>query len=74
MAPTTLLGQKTTTSQDGRNQAAHGLPIKMSEILSKVDGATYVERVMLTDVSNIRKAKKRLKKLLLIKLKVKVFH
>ncbi len=62
MAPTTLLGQKTTTSQDGRNQAAHGLPIKMSEILSKVDGATYVERVMLTDVSNIRKAKKAIKK------------
>ena len=62
MAPTTLLGQKTTTSQDGRIKSMHGSPIKMSEILSQVDGAAYVERVMLTDISNIRKAKKAIKK------------
>jgi 2-oxoglutarate ferredoxin oxidoreductase subunit beta len=62
MAPTTLLGQKTTTSQDGRIKALHGVPIKMAEILSQVEGATYVERVMLTDVGNIRKAKKAIKK------------
>lgn len=62
MAPTTLLGQKTTTSQDGRIKALHGVPIKMSEILSQVEGATYVERVMLTDVGNIRKAKRAIKK------------
>lgn len=62
MAPTTLLGQKTTTSQDGRNLEQHGGPIKMAEILSQVDGAAYVERVMLTDVSNIRKTKKAIKK------------
>ena len=62
MAPTTLIGQKTTTSQDGRIQATHGSPIKMSEILGQVDGAAYVERVMLTDVPNIRKAKKAIKK------------
>jgi 2-oxoglutarate ferredoxin oxidoreductase subunit beta len=62
MAPTTLLGQKTTTSQDGRMKSLHGVPIKMAEILSQVEGATYVERVMLTDVGNIRKAKKAIKK------------
>jgi 2-oxoglutarate ferredoxin oxidoreductase subunit beta len=62
MAPTTLLGQKTTTSQDGRNKPSHGEPIKMAEILSQVTGAAYVERVMLTDVPNIRKAKKAIKK------------
>lgn len=61
MAPTTLLGQKTTTSQQGRTKI-EGMPIKMAEILSQVDGATYVERVMLTDVSNIRKAKRAIKK------------
>ncbi|MCD4827270.1 MAG: hypothetical protein K8Q99_05790 [Acholeplasmataceae bacterium] len=62
MAPTTLLGQKTTTSQDGRIKEMHGVPIKMAEILSQVEGATYVERVMLTDVGNIRKAKRAIKK------------
>lgn len=61
MAPTTLLGQKTTTSQQGRTKI-EGMPIKMAEILSQVDGATYVERVMLTDVSNVRKAKRAIKK------------
>lgn len=62
MAPTTLLGQKTTTSQDGRIQAQHGNPIKMAEILSQVEGAAYVERVMITDVGNIRKTKRAIKK------------
>ena len=62
MAPTTLLGQKTTTSQDGRIKEQHGNPIKMAEILSQVEGAVYVERVMLTDVGNIRKAKRAIKK------------
>ena len=62
MAPTTLLGQKTTTSQEGRLKPVHGEPIKMAEILSQVTGAAYVERVMLSDVGNIRKAKRAIKK------------
>lgn len=62
MAPTTLIGQKTTTSQDGRIQTQHGNPIKMAEILAQIDGTAYVERVMLTDVGNIRKTKRAIKK------------
>lgn len=73
MAPTTLLGQKTTTSQQGRTKI-EGMPIKMAEILSQVDGATYVERVMLTDVSNVRKAKRAIKKAFTYQIEKKDFH
>ena len=62
MAPTSLVGQVTTTSQLGRNVAEHGSPLKISEIFSQISGATYVERVALTDIGNIRKAKKAIKK------------
>lgn len=61
MAPTTLLGQKTATSPYGREESIQGLPIKVSELLATIDGATYVERVSTHDVANIRKAKKQLK-------------
>ena len=45
MAPTTLLGQKTTTSPYGRNQDIQGYPIRMVEMLSQLDGVAYAERV-----------------------------
>ncbi len=45
MAPTTLVGQKTTTSPYGRDEAWCGAPIKMSEMLAEVPGAYYIERV-----------------------------
>lgn len=62
MAPTTLLGQVTTTSPLGRDAAVQGFPLKMSEILSQVDGAAYIERVSMHDVNHILKAKKAIKK------------
>lgn len=62
MAPTTLIGQVSSTSQDGRDAAIHGEPLKVSEIFAQITGAAYVERVSLYDVPNIRKAKKALKK------------
>lgn len=62
MAPTTLIGQVSTTSQDGRNRDMHGAPLKISEIFGQIEGAAYVERVSLHDIPNIRKAKKAIKK------------
>ncbi|MDR0855524.1 MAG: 2-oxoglutarate oxidoreductase [Christensenellaceae bacterium] len=62
MAPTTLLGQKSTTSQAGRSAILNGYPVKMSEMLATLDGATYIERCALNDAPNVLKAKKAIKK------------
>jgi len=62
MAPTTLLGQKTTTSQDGRKQSLHGSPIKISELFSQIEGVAYLERVTITSPKEVIKAKKAIKK------------
>jgi len=62
MAPTTLEGQVTTTSPLGRNTALQGFPLKMSEILSQIDGAVFVERVSMHDVKHILSAKRAIKK------------
>jgi 2-oxoglutarate ferredoxin oxidoreductase subunit beta len=58
MAPTTLPGMKTTSSPFGRDVEMAGYPIKMAEILSNMDGSSYVVRRSLHDAANIRKAKK----------------
>ena len=58
MAPTTLPGQKTTSSPNGRDVEVAGYPIRMAEILSNMDGAGYIVRRSLHDPKNIRKAKK----------------
>ncbi len=58
MAPTTLIGQKTTTSSEGRTVGQAGNPIKMCEIMEAIDGAVYVERVSMGTPGDIRKAKK----------------
>lgn len=62
MAPTTLPGQITTTSPAGRNPALVGMPLKMSELLATVPGATFVERVAVNSPGNVRKAKAAIKK------------
>jgi 2-oxoglutarate ferredoxin oxidoreductase subunit beta len=62
MAPTTLIGQKTTTSQVGRNVKVHGKPIKISEIFSQIEGASYVERVSVHNPKAVKNATKALKK------------
>lgn len=58
MAPTTLPGQKTTSSPAGRDVEHTGYPVRMAEILSTVEGAGYIVRRSLHDSTNIRKAKK----------------
>jgi len=61
MAPTTLPGQKTTSTPGGRDVEVHGFPIRVCEVISQLDGAAYVVRRSLHDVANIRKAKKALR-------------
>ena len=58
MAPTTLIGQKSTTSVDGRTVKQAGMPLHISEMLATIDGAVFVERVSLDTPANVRKAKK----------------
>ncbi|MDR2163526.1 MAG: 2-oxoglutarate oxidoreductase [Clostridiales Family XIII bacterium] len=58
MAPTTFIGQKTTTTAEGRTEKANGKPLRMSEMIATVGGAAYVERVALNSPSGVRKAKK----------------
>jgi len=62
MAPTTLIGQKSTTSPEGRTEEHSGKPLKVSEMLATIDGAKFVERVSVDTPANARKAKKAIKK------------
>lgn len=62
MAPTTLVGQKATTCIYGRDPKINGNPINVCELLSSLTGPAYLERVMVTDVANVMKAKKAIKK------------
>ncbi|MBI9014742.1 MAG: 2-oxoglutarate oxidoreductase [Clostridiales bacterium] len=61
MAPTTLIGQKATTCQDGRTAAQAGMPLRVSEMLATIDGAAFVERVSVHNPAAIRKTKKAIK-------------
>ncbi len=62
MAPTTLPNQVTQTSPYGRNTDIVGFPVKVCEMLSNVDGATYLERVAVNNVKNVKTAKAAIKK------------
>ena len=62
MAPTTLSGQKTTTTPYGRDVSLEGYPIKMSEMLALARGAVYIERTAVSSPANIRKTKKAIRK------------
>lgn len=62
MAPTTLIGQITTTTPYGRNSRNDGYPIKITEIIAQLQGVTYVERVAVNNPKNIIRTKKAIKK------------
>ena len=62
MAPTTLIGQKSTTSQSGRDPVKNGFPIRIAEMIATLDGAVFVERVSVDTPANVRKAKAAIKK------------
>ena len=58
MAPTTLIGQKTTTTPYGRTLQNEGYPIRMAEIIASLESPVYVERVMLADTRSKNAARK----------------
>lgn len=58
MAPTTLLGQQTTTSPRGRSSQTAGFPIRICEMLSTLDGPAYLARVAVHNPKHVREAKK----------------
>ncbi len=64
MAPTTLVGQRSTTSPWGRRTSNEGFPLHMAELLSMLEAPVYVERVALHDNKNIMKARKTVRKAL----------
>ncbi|MDR2505025.1 MAG: 2-oxoglutarate oxidoreductase [Oscillospiraceae bacterium] len=62
MAPTTLVGQVTTTSPYGRNPELCGMPVRMAEMLGGLAGAAYVARVSVHNVRAVNEAKRAIKK------------
>jgi len=62
MAPTTLLGQQTTTSPYGRDFRTDGYPIRVAEMLATLEGVAYSARVSLHDAKSVLKAKKAIRK------------
>src|SRR3954467_11392564 len=64
MAPTTLVGQRSTTSPWGRRPVNEGFPLHMAEMLSSLQAPVYIERVALSDNKSIMKARRAVRKAL----------
>ena len=62
MAPTTLLGQRTTSSPSGRDEASMGAPIRITEMLAQLPGVTYAARGSVCDAQAIGRTKSLLKR------------
>lgn len=62
MAPTTLLGMKTTTTPFGRDEKLAGYPLRICELLANLPGTTYLERCAVNNVKNVIQTKKAIKK------------
>ena len=73
MAPTTVSGQKTTTTPKGRDINREGYPLKVSELLSTIDGVSYIQRVAVDSYKNLVTAKKAIMKSFLYQLEGKGF-
>jgi len=63
-APTTLIGQKTTTTPEGRSPATEGYPLHISELLSTLQAPVYIERVALGDNKQIAQAARAIRRAL----------
>ncbi|MFQ5770819.1 MAG: 2-oxoacid:acceptor oxidoreductase family protein, partial [bacterium] len=62
MAPTTLIGQKTTTTPRGRSVENEGYPLRMSELLATLEAPVYIERVAVTDAKHVMQTRKAIRK------------
>ncbi len=73
MAPTTLLGQKTTTSPLGRKSELSGYPLRICELLATLPGATYLARTAVYDPQHVRDTQKTIKEAFQVQLERKGF-
>ena len=62
MAPTTLVGQSSTTTPGGRDMSRDGGPLDLSEMLALTSGSVYIERTAVNSPKNVRKTKKAITK------------
>jgi 2-oxoglutarate ferredoxin oxidoreductase subunit beta len=62
LAPTSLIGQKTTTTKRGRTAEANGYPIRVCELLAALEGSIYLERTTIGSVPEIIRTKRAIKK------------
>ncbi|RLB91469.1 MAG: 2-oxoglutarate oxidoreductase [Deltaproteobacteria bacterium] len=62
MAPTTTLGQITTTTPGGRMPLRDGYPVDLSQMLAVAGGSVYIERTAVTSPKNVIRTKKAIKK------------
>jgi 2-oxoglutarate ferredoxin oxidoreductase subunit beta len=69
MAPTTILGQNSTTTPGGRKINRDGAPLNLSEMLGIVEGSAYIERTAVNSPKNIKRSKKAIKKAFKVQMK-----
>jgi len=62
MAPTTLIGQRTTTTPLGRSIKNEGYPLRICELLATLEAPVYIERVAITDAINVMRVRKSIRK------------
>lgn len=62
MAPTTLIGMRSTTTANGRGEHSEGPPIKVCELLSSLEGVCYLERTALSTPRDVNNTKRAIKK------------
>lgn len=62
MAPTTMLGQRTTTTPDGRGAHGEGAPIRVCELLSSLQGVCYLERTSVSSPKDVMASRRAIKK------------
>ncbi len=69
LTATTVLGQRTKNTLEGRNAKDHGYPIRLSDLLAQLDGATYVARAAVNSAGNVAKAKRMITRALEVQLR-----
>lgn len=69
LTATTVLGQRTKNTLEGRNAKDHGYPIRLSNLLAELDGATYVARAAVNSAGNVAKAKRMINRALEVQLR-----
>jgi 2-oxoglutarate ferredoxin oxidoreductase subunit beta len=69
MAPTTLLGMKTTTTPYGRSEKNEGYPLRVSEILKEIRGVAFLSRTKVNTPQDVIRTKKQIKKAFMAQIK-----